>query len=257
MTGPALVAAVSTVVMLVAWVVQRATRNAGVVDVCWSLGMAGAGAYYACIGTAPGWLRVALAVLVLGWFCRLGVHILERVVREPEDGRYRAMREWLGPRADVGFLIFFLLQGGLVVLLSLPFLAVAYNPQPSLPAVAAGLMVALVAFAGEVSADRQLKRFRADPAHAGLTCRQGWWRFSRHPNYFFEWLHWFAYPLLGLGSPYQAWLWLAPVVMLLFLVFLTGIPFTERQALRTRGADYRDYQRRTSMFFPWPPSQGV
>jgi steroid 5-alpha reductase family enzyme len=110
--------------------------------------------------------------------------------------------------------------------------------------------------AGEALADRQLARFRADPNHRGRTCRAGLWRYSRHPNYFFEALHWVSYPLLAIGAPFAALAWLGPLVMFFFLRFLSGIPFTEAQALRTRGEDYRDYQHRTSMLIPWPPRRG-
>ena len=87
----------------------------------------------------------------------------------------------------------------------------------------------------------------------GKTCRAGLWSWSRHPNYFFEWLHWLTYVVLAAGSPLW-WLALAgPVVMYLFLRYVSGIPYTEQQALRTRGDDYRDYQRTTPMLFPWFP----
>lgn len=241
--------------MLAAWGIQQQTRNAGIVDVFWAFGMALAGAYYAYVGTAPGWMRVALALLTIGWFTRLGLHLMGRMISESrEDGRYKAMREWLGSNSGIGFFVFFQLQAGFIALLSLPFLALADTPDPEPVMVATGLAIAMFAFVGETSADRQLRDFRSDPDNTGRTCRQGWWRYSRHPNYFFEWLHWFAYPIMGFGGPYQYLLWLVPAVMLLFLVFFTGIPFTEQQALRSRGDDYRAYQRQTSVFFPWPPS---
>ena len=241
--------------MFAAWIIQQKTRDAGIVDVFWAFGMAAAGGLYGYSGTGPEWIRITLAVLTIVWFTRLGWHILARNRSDPcEDGRYQAMRAWLGKRAAAGFFVFFQIQAGFVVLLSLPFLVVANTPDPVPLLVAAGVMVALVAFWGEITADRQLREFRADPANRGRTCRRGWWRLSRHPNYFFEWLHWFAYPLMGFGGPYGQLLWFAPLVMLIFLVFLTGIPFTEQQAVRSRGEDYRAYQRQTSAFFPWPPS---
>ncbi|MDE2345901.1 MAG: DUF1295 domain-containing protein, partial [Gammaproteobacteria bacterium] len=106
---------------------------------------------------------------------------------------------------------------------------------------------------GESIADLQLARFRANPANRGRTCRHGLWRYSRHPNYFFEWLHWFAYVCLAIGSPI-AWLaWSGPVVMYVFLRWISGIPYTEAQALRSRGDDYRAYQQSTPMLLPWFP----
>jgi steroid 5-alpha reductase family enzyme len=111
----------------------------------------------------------------------------------------------------------------------------------------------VLALAGETVADRQLAAWRAHPGNRGRACRAGLWRYSRHPNYFFEWLHWFAYVLLAVGSP-LAWLaWLGPLLMFASLNWITGIPYTEAQALRSRGDDYRRYQAETSRFFPWPP----
>jgi steroid 5-alpha reductase family enzyme len=103
---------------------------------------------------------------------------------------------------------------------------------------------------GETVADRQLAGFRADPANRGAVCRRGLWRLSRHPNYFFEWVQWWAYVLIGRGAPLTL---IGPAAMLVFLFRVTGIPYTERQALRSRGEAYREYQRATSAFVPWPP----
>ena len=119
----------------------------------------------------------------------------------------------------------------------------------------AGIAMWLASVGGEAIADRQLANFRSNPANKGKTCRDGLWRTSRHPNYFFEWLHWFAYVLLAIGSPI-AWLaWSGPIVMYVFLRWISGIPYTEAQALRTRGEDYARYQRSTPMLIPWFPKE--
>jgi len=247
------VAMFSIVAMLLAWNWQKKNANAGIVDVFWAFGMMFAGPWYALTGTAPLFLKLSLGVLTFSWFWRLGRHLQRRVFREAEDGRYHAMRKAMKERADLGFLLFFLLQAGFIWLLSLPFWAVAQNTGPETYFVIAALLLAALALYGETTADQQLAEFRNNPGNRGFSCRNGWWRYSRHPNYFFEWLHWFAYPLMGWGGEYQYWLWLAPVVMFCFLYWFTGIPFTEQQALRSRGEDYRLYQKTTSMFFPWWP----
>ncbi|KAG1359915.1 hypothetical protein G6F61_014465 [Rhizopus arrhizus] len=145
-------------------------------------------------------------------------------------------------------------QALLIILFAPPFVAVAANPRPGLTIwIVAAAGVWLLSVGGEALADRQLARFRANPANKGRTCRDGLWRYSRHPNYFFEWLHWFTYVLLAVGSPLWWMAWLGPLLMYVFLRWISGIPFTEQQALRTRGDDYREYQRRTSAFFPWFP----
>jgi len=191
-------------------------------------------------------------VLGAAWALRLALHLWRRVRSEAEDGRYRALRRhWDGDQRK--FLGFFLFQALLVVLFSLPLAAVVAHPQPSPLQLGAAALLWVVSVLGEALADAQLARFRADPGNRGHTCDRGLWRYSRHPNYFFEWLHWCAWAIAAVGAPH-AWLGLlGPALMYLFLRFISGIPFTEQQALRTRGDDYRAYQRRTPMFFPWFP----
>jgi steroid 5-alpha reductase family enzyme len=136
----------------------------------------------------------------------------------------------------------------------LPFLPATANPTARLTGWdLTGILVCGLALSMESLSDRQLKRFRRNPANQGRTCREGWWRYSRHPNYFFEWIYWWGFLLIDLGGP-GGWLGATgPVFMLLFLLFLTGIPYTEKRALQTRGEDYRAYQRTTSRFIPWFP----
>ncbi|WP_058197235.1 DUF1295 domain-containing protein, partial [Xanthomonas translucens] len=174
-----------------------------------------------------------------------------------EDGRYRALREhWHGDQRR--FLLFFLGQALVVVLFALPLSMAAHNPLPQWSMwTTLALATWLLAVGGESLADRQLAAFRAAPGNKGKTCRRGLWRYSRHPNYFFEFVHWFAYVFLAVGSG-ALWVGIAalgPLLMFAFLYRVTGIPYTEQQALRSRGQDYADYQRSTSAFFPLPPRQ--
>lgn len=243
---------VVALVMLVTWFIARASANAGIVDVVWSASMGALALYYALAAEGDPTRRWLLALIACTWSARLTVYLWRRVVGKEEDGRYQAMRAALGAKADRGFFWFFQAQALVAVTLSLPFLVVAGAGTPLAPGwVVAALGVWLVALGGEAIADHQLDRFRRDPANRGRTCRAGLWRWSRHPNYFFEWLHWFAYVALSAGA---AWWWsllFGPLLMLALLYRVTGIPYTELQALKSRGEDYRDYQRTTSAFFPW------
>ena len=115
------------------------------------------------------------------------------------------------------------------------------------------------AFAGEALADSQLKSFRMNPANKGKVCDIGLWRWSRHPNYFFEWFGWVSYPVIALSFDYP---WgfatlLAPLFMFWILRYVTGVPPLEEQMLKSRGDAYRAYQAQTSVFFPLPPKEAT
>ncbi len=253
-THLAFVWALAASMMSLGWLWQRARANAGIVDVLWAAGLGLSAIYFGVAGDGAVWPRASVAVLGGLWGARLAVHLWSRVRNASEDGRYRNLRaHWNG--SQVKFFLFFQFQALLIVLFSLPFLAVARAPRGFGALTLIGIAIWLFSVIGESIADRQLARFRSDPANRGRTCREGLWRYSRHPNYFFEWLHWFAYVGLAASSP-LAWLaWAGPVVMYVFLRWISGIPFVESQALQSRGEDYRAYQRSTSMLIPWFPKR--
>ena len=243
----------SSLAMAGLWVFSTRVRNIGYVDVGWAGLMALAALFAGIVGEGSPLVRALVAMMGSLWGARLCLHLLHRVLNEEEDGRYRALRaQWNGSASRL--FLFFQLQAAVVAMFSLPFLAAAANPTPDFTLwTLLAVTVWLGSIAAESLADRQLSRFRADPGNRGSTCRVGLWAWSRHPNYFFEWLHWFSYVFLAVGGSFL-WLSLAgPVVMFAFLYRVSGIPWTEAQSLRSRGENYARYQREVSAFFPWPP----
>lgn len=245
--------AVAAALMALLWLLHFPLKNAAIVDVGWAMGLILIAFLYAWQGPGNPLRKVLLAAMVGAWGLRLAVYLfLARIAGKEEEGRYRELRrQW---RTNIGrkFFLFFQFQALLDVFLSLPFLLAVLNTDPRISLLEwLGLGLAAVSIVGESLADGQLHRFKSDPGNRGKVCQTGLWRYSRHPNYFFEWLIWCAYFLFALASPYGYLAIVCPLLMLYFLFRVTGIPATEAQALRSRGEEYRKYQEETSAFVPW------
>jgi steroid 5-alpha reductase family enzyme len=243
--------------MSIAWLIQRQTRNAGWVDVCWTFATGLAGILFALapIGWPLTWRNWAVALLAAAWSLRLGLHIVQRTAGGTEDPRYTEYRHKWGAQYQPKMFGLLQVQALFAFLPAVSMLLAARNPAPGLRVLdIAALLVIAVALVGEAVSDRQMHAFRAAPTNKGKVCDTGLWRFSRHPNYFFEWLGWLAYPLFAIDAAWP-WGWLAfvaPAVMYWLLVYVSGIPPLEEQLLKTRPDAFRAYQSRTNAFFPGP-----
>jgi steroid 5-alpha reductase family enzyme len=249
-------AVVAFTLFLIAWLVQQKTQNAGYVDVAWTYNLGLIALLYAWLGPATGLRHWVIAGMVVLWSLRLGTHVLLRVAGKPEEGRYKQLRAHWTTGTGAKFFAFFEGQTLLDVVLSLPILLVCVDTSRTGaglgPLQIAGVLLWIVALAGESIADAQLAHCKKTQPHSEV-CQTGLWRYSRHPNYFFEWLIWIAWALFAADSPHGWLAFLSPVLMLLFLYRVTGIPWTEAQSLRSRPEAYRRYQQTTSEFFPWFP----
>jgi steroid 5-alpha reductase family enzyme len=241
--------------MLLVWLLHFPFKNAALVDVAWPLGILASTAIYVWSGPAILSKRMLLGSMVALWALRLsGYLFFTRFVGHPEEGRYQQLRlEW-GKDAWWRFLVFFQLQALSCVVLSLPMFLASHSTGESLSVVEqAAALLFLLAMSGELIADLQLSRFKSNAAHKGQVCREGLWAWSRHPNYFFEWLIWVSFALFALPSPWGFLGLISPALIYHFVNNVTGIPPTEAQALRSRGEAYARYQREVSAFFPLPP----
>lgn len=247
--------AVASALQLGLWTLQLRTGDATAVDAGWAVTLALLAVLYAALGPGDLSHRVLIAVTAGLESLRVAWLVAGRIGKG-EDPRYEELRtRWRERgREQLSFFVFYQAQAIVAWTLAVPLLLVAFNPADGLePLEWLGAAVWLAAAAGESVADAQLARFKRRPESKGKTMREGLWRYSRHPNYFFQWLTWVAYALMALAAP---WGWiglLAPLLILYLIVFVTGIPPSEEQALRSRGDDYRRYQRETSAFVPWFP----
>ena len=236
----------------IAWLVATTRRNAGLVDIFWSLFILVAGTHFLLGREASGsraWLVYGLLAL---WALRLSFHLALRNWNAPEDHRYQAIRA----RNEPGFwwksfYLVFILQGALALIVALPLLPAIAAPAALGPLDFAGIWLVTVGLLMESMADAQLARFRADPASRGKVLDHGLWRYSRHPNYFGEFCVWWGFYLLALAV--GAWWSIAsPLLMTVLLLRVSGVSLLEKD-IGDRRPGYAAYVARTNAFFPGPP----
>jgi len=244
-----------TVIMLGAWLYQRRVGNAGWTDVFWSYGTGIAGVAAALMPVSGGEFSRSLLVagLVAVWSLRLGTYMAIRVSGSEEDQRYRELRVEWGGDFQRRLLRFTMLQPPVTALLAVSLGIAAHMPGPLGLRDLAGVMILITAIVGEAVADGQMHRYRAN-RERGPVMDRGLWGLSRHPNYFFEWLGWTAYPVIAFDPANLAgWLTLlAPGIMYLVLRYGSGVPMLEASMIERKGQAFRDYQSRVSVFFPLP-----
>lgn len=252
---------IALICQLVAWKVHYKNKNADTVDIAWAIGVALVGLFY-FLGKVDFTITfLALLLAPILWYLRLGFYLFKRYKPEHEDGRYRYLRQHWQKKGskysvEIKFFLFFIFQALLAWFFSLPAYLIINQAETNLITDLFALCLILVSLSGVTLSDTQLLEFKK--VNKGEVCDVGLWRYSRHPNYFFEWLHWCAYPILGwyssaLSDPYW-WLLLSyPIWMFIFLWKVTGIPFNEQQNIRSKGDKYRKYQLTTNAFFPGKP----
>jgi steroid 5-alpha reductase family enzyme len=256
--GRALAAAAAGVaaLMLVLWAASLRLRDASIVDPAWGPAFALVAVLAALGGRGHGSLRWLLLALTAAWGLRLGAHLVARKRHDPgEDRRYRAMRAKRpgGARFALWSLgAIFVLQGVLVLIVSLPIQVAAERQGRISWAQAPGIALFALGLAFEALGDEQLRRFKADPANRGRVMDRGLWRYTRHPNYFGDACVWWGIWLIALPAGGTWWTAVGPLLMSLLLVRGSGKALLERD-LRQRRPEYAEYIRRTSGFIPLPP----
>jgi steroid 5-alpha reductase family enzyme len=243
--------AAASLIMCAVYIWALRIKNNGVVDIFWALNFTVVAGIIYFMGNGFQERKLLVCGLAALWSLRLGIYLLIRVGShlKEEEGRYKKLREeW----SDTIFFFFFQSQALSNVILSIPFFLIALNPDPHISIVeyiGAGLW--LIAIIGEGLSDYQLKKFKNDPANKGKVCQYGLWNYSRHPNYFFQFMIWVSVFIFALPSPY-GWISIICPISIGYLIFkVTGIPMTEEQAVRSKGEAYKEYQRTTSVFVPW------
>ena len=241
------------VLFTLAWVIQLRTKNGAIADVAWAFSFPMMTLVYWLMSDHVGMRQVLLLSMVSLWGLRLAIYLFGRTIKEKEDSRYTALRIQWGVRHNFYMLRFYYFQATFAVILSIPFALMMMNGNNALGVLdAIGMVLWSIGLTGETLADKQLKDFKSAEENKRKICDYGLWHYSRHPNYFFEWLIWIAYFIMALSSPYGWISIICPLAMLFFLTKVTGIPYTEAHMLKTRGVAFTHYQQSTSAFIPLP-----
>ncbi|HEX7301166.1 MAG TPA: DUF1295 domain-containing protein [Solirubrobacteraceae bacterium] len=252
-TTMAVSAAALLVLMLATWALSLPLRDVSIVDVAWGVGFVVVAWIAFATGDGDSARRALMAVLTTAWGLRLAGYITWRKLRERrEDPRYAELRDRHGERFRLVSLgMIFLLQGGLVWVISLPIQAASAQSDPLGPLDVVGVAFWAIGVFFETVGDAQLARFKADPAHRGRVMDRGLWRYTRHPNYFGDFMVWWGLYLIALSTGAAWWTVVSPLVMSVLLLRVSGKDRLERGMSSRPG--YAEYVRRTSGFVPLPP----
>jgi len=238
------------------FIVATLIKNNSIVDIGWGLGFV-ITAWFLQLQSSEAHLpQMVITLLTTVWGLRLFYHILKRNFHKGEDFRYAKWRKewgkWVIPRA---FLQIFMLQGVFMYIVSLSAIltSTAVERKTMIPLIFGGILIWSIGFYFESVGDAQLRKFKSNPANKGRLMTEGLWRYTRHPNYFGEATMWWGMLLIALGAGASIIAVLSPLTITYLLLFVSGVPMLEKP-MKER-ADFQEYARHTSKFFPWIPKK--
>ena len=243
------------VVVTLLWIWSVFIKNVSIVDIFWGLGFVLVNVFYALISGELTTRKMLVLILVSIWGLRLAIYLASRNIGKGEDFRYQEFREYYGPERYWWFSFFqtFLLQGALIMIVSLPLLGV--NASTSSGALNAldyvGILVWSIGFAFEAGGDFQLARFKRNVKNKGKVLNTGFWKYTRHPNYFGDSAVWWAYAIFSISAG-NYWHIIGAIIMTLLIIKVSGVRLLEKTLTESK-PEYRVYIQKTNAFLPWFP----
>ena len=245
------------VLLILLWVVSVFIKNVSIVDLFWGFGFVVITTFYVLSSSEVTARQLLVLVLVSVWGLRLSVYLAWRNIGKAEDFRYQEFRRKYGPERYWWFSFFqtFLLQGVLMMLISTPLLGANFGEQNSRLQWLdyAGILVWIIGFSFEAGGDFQLARFKSNPQNKGKVLNTGFWKYTRHPNYFGDSAVWWSYALFCIAAG-SYWLSLGSVLMTLLIIKVSGVALLEKSLTNTK-PQYSEYIRKTNAFIPWFPKK--
>ena len=243
--------------VILLWIWSVILKNVSIVDIFWGLGFVVVNAFYACMSGELTPRKIGALTLVSIWGFRLAVYLAARNIGKGEDFRYQEFRKYYGPKRYWWFSFFqtFLLQGALIMIISLPFLGIHSSASTGSLNVLdyIGIFVWGIGFTFEAGGDFQLARFKRAAKNKGKVLNTGFWRYTRHPNYFGDAAVWWAYAIFSIAAG-GYWQLIGAVIMTFLILKISGVSLLEKTLKETK-PHYRDYMEKTPAFFPWFPKK--
>ncbi|WP_242120507.1 DUF1295 domain-containing protein [Aestuariivivens sediminicola] len=239
------------------WVWSVFIKNVSIVDIFWGFGFVVVNAFYVFMSGELHARKTVILTLVTVWGLRLAIYLAYRNIGKGEDFRYQEFRRSYGPKRYWWFSFFqvFLLQGALIMVVSLPLLGISSGQSSQALNILdyIGILVWLVGFAFEAGGDFQLARFKRNLKNKGKVLNTGFWKYTRHPNYFGDAMVWWGYAILSIAAG-SYWQVIGSIVMTYLIIKISGVSLLERTLKETK-PQYSDYIQKTNAFFPWFPKK--
>lgn len=245
------------VLVTLLWVWSVFIKNVSIVDIFWGFGFVVVNAFYVFNSGEFNARKILILTLVSIWGLRLSIYLAIRNIGKGEDFRYQEFRRDYGPERYWWFSFFqtFLLQGVLIMIISLTLLGISSSAGSGdlkvLDYIA--IVVWLIGFAFEAGGDFQLSRFKKDFENKGKVLDTGFWKYTRHPNYFGDAAVWWAYAIFSIAAG-SYWQIIGSVIMTILIIKVSGVSLLEK-TLKESKPQYRDYIKKTNSFFPWFPKK--
>ncbi len=239
------------------WIVSIFITNVSIVDIFWGLGFVVVNTYYVFMSGDLTPRKLLILILVSIWGLRLALYLAFRNIGKGEDFRYQKFRQYYGVNRYwwISYFQTFLLQGALIMIVSLPLLGISHNNQfenfKLLDYI--GIIIWIIGFSFEAGGDFQLSRFKKDAHNKGKVLNKGFWKYTRHPNYFGDSAVWWAYALISVAAG-SYWQIIGAVIMTLLIIKVSGVSLLEKTLNKSK-PQYKEYITKTNAFFPWFPKK--
>ena len=241
------------ILVTILWIWSVYLKDVSIVDIFWGLGFVILNIFYVFNSGDLNSRKILLLVLVSVWGLRLSIYLAYRNIGKGEDFRYQEFRRKFGPKRYWWFSYFqaFLLQGALMILISSTLLGMSFSSQPTTLSTLdyIGIGIWLIGFIFEAGGDYQLMRFKKNTNNKGNVLTTGFWKYTRHPNYFGDAAVWWSYAIFSISAG-AYWQIIGSILMTLLIINISGVTLLEKSLKQTKTA-YSDYIDKTSSFFPW------